>query len=145
MLRLSAAAIPSKIPIGAPRKTPIPPRMRLGGHASARRLITVSPGAWNGTPKSPTDLQHQIAHYYRFQQFAKGMEIVKDPPFKPASGKPLSCRNAKTPTGRMYVLTLPTKELLSAPMPGDFRNLQERRHDAGAAPIIVDRHRYADL
>src|SRR5262245_21410657 len=32
-----------------------------------------------GTPKSPTDLQNQIAHYYRFQQFSKGMRIVDDP------------------------------------------------------------------
>lgn len=32
-----------------------------------------------GTPKSPTDLQNQIAHYYRFQQFSKGMRIVEDP------------------------------------------------------------------
>jgi rubrerythrin len=32
-----------------------------------------------GTPKSPTDLQHNIAHYYRFQQLVKGMEIVQDP------------------------------------------------------------------
>lgn len=32
-----------------------------------------------GTPKSPTDLQKQIAHYYRFQQFSKGMQIVDDP------------------------------------------------------------------
>ncbi|MER9227053.1 ferritin-like protein [Mesorhizobium sp. M0664] len=32
-----------------------------------------------GTPKSPTDLQNQIAHYYRFQQLSKGMRIVDDP------------------------------------------------------------------
>jgi hypothetical protein len=32
-----------------------------------------------GTPKSPTDLQKQIAHYYSFQQFSKGMQIVDDP------------------------------------------------------------------
>ena len=32
-----------------------------------------------GTPKSPTDLQNHIAHYYRFQQFSKGMRIVEDP------------------------------------------------------------------
>jgi hypothetical protein len=32
-----------------------------------------------GTPKSPTDLQQEIAHYYRFQQFSKGMQIVDDP------------------------------------------------------------------
>jgi hypothetical protein len=32
-----------------------------------------------GTPKSPSDLQNQIAHYYRFQQFSKGMRIVDDP------------------------------------------------------------------
>ena len=32
-----------------------------------------------GTPKSPTDLQKEIAHYYRFQQFSKGMQIVDDP------------------------------------------------------------------
>jgi hypothetical protein len=37
-----------------------------------------------GTPKSPTDLQKEIAHFYRFQQFSKGMQIVDDPasPFK---------------------------------------------------------------
>jgi hypothetical protein len=32
-----------------------------------------------GTPKSPFDLQKHIAHYYRFQQFSKGMRIVDDP------------------------------------------------------------------
>jgi ferritin-like protein len=32
-----------------------------------------------GTPKSPLDLQKHIAHYYRFQQFSKGMRIVDDP------------------------------------------------------------------
>ncbi len=32
-----------------------------------------------GTPKSPLDLQKDIAHYYRFQQFSKGMRIVRDP------------------------------------------------------------------
>jgi Ferritin-like len=32
-----------------------------------------------GTPKSPTDLQKHIAHYYRFQQFSKGMRIVENP------------------------------------------------------------------
>jgi Ferritin-like len=32
-----------------------------------------------GTPKSPADLQNEIAHFYRFQQLSKGMEIVKDP------------------------------------------------------------------
>jgi len=32
-----------------------------------------------GTPKAPTDLQNQIAHFYQFQQLSKGMEIVKDP------------------------------------------------------------------
>ena len=32
-----------------------------------------------GTPKSPTDLQKEIAHYYRFQQLSKGMQIVDDP------------------------------------------------------------------
>jgi hypothetical protein len=32
-----------------------------------------------GTPKSPTDLQQEIAHYYRFQQLFKGMQIVDDP------------------------------------------------------------------
>jgi hypothetical protein len=32
-----------------------------------------------GTPKSPTDLQKEIAHYYRFQQFSKDMQIVDDP------------------------------------------------------------------
>lgn len=32
-----------------------------------------------GTPKSPTDLQKEIAHYYLFQQFSKGMQIVDDP------------------------------------------------------------------
>jgi hypothetical protein len=31
-----------------------------------------------GTPKSPLDLQKHIAHYYRFQQFSKGMRIVED-------------------------------------------------------------------
>ena len=31
-----------------------------------------------GTPKSPLDLQKHIAHYYRFQQFSKGMRIVDD-------------------------------------------------------------------
>lgn len=32
-----------------------------------------------GTPKSPMDLQKEIAHYYRFQQLVKGMRIVEDP------------------------------------------------------------------
>jgi len=32
-----------------------------------------------GTPKSPMDLQKEIAHYYRFQQLSKGMRIVDDP------------------------------------------------------------------
>jgi hypothetical protein len=32
-----------------------------------------------GTPKSPIDLQKEIAHYYRFQQLVKGMRIVEDP------------------------------------------------------------------
>ena len=51
-----------------------------------------------GTPKSPTDLQNQIAHYYRFQQFSKGMRIVDDPSsalkvsFDPA--KPLTIDDA---------------------------------------------------
>jgi len=31
-----------------------------------------------GTPKSPMDLQKHIAHFYRFQQFSKGMRIVED-------------------------------------------------------------------
>jgi rubrerythrin len=31
-----------------------------------------------GTPKSPKDLQNHIAHFYRFQQFSKGMRIVED-------------------------------------------------------------------
>ncbi len=47
-----------------------------------------------GTPKSPTDLQNEIAHYYRFQQFSKGMEIVRDPAsplqFSFDPGKPLT-------------------------------------------------------
>jgi Ferritin-like len=51
-----------------------------------------------GTPKSPTDLQNHIAHYYRFQQFSKGMRIVDDPSstikvsFDPA--KPLTIDDA---------------------------------------------------
>ncbi|MEO6028379.1 MAG: ferritin-like protein, partial [Candidatus Binatia bacterium] len=32
-----------------------------------------------GTPTSPMSLQHDIAHYYRFQQLVKGMKIVEDP------------------------------------------------------------------
>ena len=32
-----------------------------------------------GTPKSPLDLQKDIAHYYAFEQFSKGMRIVRDP------------------------------------------------------------------
>jgi len=47
-----------------------------------------------GTPKSLTDLQNEIAHYYRFQQFSKGMEIVQDPAsplkFSFDPGKPLT-------------------------------------------------------
>lgn len=31
-----------------------------------------------GTPKSPFDLQSDVAHYYALQQFAKGMRIVED-------------------------------------------------------------------
>jgi hypothetical protein len=31
-----------------------------------------------GTPKSPLDLQNDVAHYYAFQQFSKGMRIVKN-------------------------------------------------------------------
>ncbi|WP_194825045.1 ferritin-like protein [Nocardia sp. XZ_19_231] len=31
-----------------------------------------------GTPKSPFDLQKDIAHYYAFQQLSKGMRIVED-------------------------------------------------------------------
>ncbi len=31
-----------------------------------------------GTPKSPLDLQHDVAHFYSFQQFSKGMHIVND-------------------------------------------------------------------
>jgi hypothetical protein len=46
-----------------------------------------------GTPKAPTDLQNHIAHFYRFQQLSKGMEIVKDPTsplkFSFDPGKPL--------------------------------------------------------
>ena len=46
-----------------------------------------------GTPKAPTDLQNEIAHYYSFQQLAKGMEIVHDPAsplkFSFDPGKPL--------------------------------------------------------
>jgi hypothetical protein len=51
-----------------------------------------------GTPKSPLDLQKHIAHYYRFQQFSKGMRIVEDPSsrikvsFDP--GQPLSIDDA---------------------------------------------------
>lgn len=32
-----------------------------------------------GTPKAPTDLQHDVAHYYRFQELEKGMRLVDDP------------------------------------------------------------------
>jgi hypothetical protein len=32
-----------------------------------------------GTPKSPADLQNEIAHFYQFQQLSKGMQIVEDP------------------------------------------------------------------
>ena len=32
-----------------------------------------------GTPKSPLDLQKDIAHYYAFEQFSKGMRLVRDP------------------------------------------------------------------
>lgn len=32
-----------------------------------------------GTPKSPVDLQGDIAHYYRFQELEKGMKLVADP------------------------------------------------------------------
>jgi Ferritin-like len=51
-----------------------------------------------GTPKSPIDLQNHVAHYYRFQQFSKGMRIVADPSsalkvsFDPA--QPLSINDA---------------------------------------------------
>jgi len=31
-----------------------------------------------GTPQSPADLQHEPAHYYYFQQLAKGMKLVND-------------------------------------------------------------------
>jgi hypothetical protein len=31
-----------------------------------------------GTSKSPLDLQKDVAHYYRFQQFCKGLRIVND-------------------------------------------------------------------
>jgi hypothetical protein len=32
-----------------------------------------------GTPKSPLDLQKDVAHYYRFQELEKGMKLVEDP------------------------------------------------------------------
>lgn len=32
-----------------------------------------------GTPASPLDLSHELAHYYRFEELAKGMTIVADP------------------------------------------------------------------
>lgn len=51
-----------------------------------------------GTPKSPADLQNEIAHYYSFQQLSKGMQVVEDPvsplkfSFDPA--KPLTIDDA---------------------------------------------------
>ena len=40
-----------------------------------------------GTPQSPTDLQHDIAHFYGFQQLAKAMQInpLPKPHFDPAA------------------------------------------------------------
>jgi hypothetical protein len=35
-----------------------------------------------GTPQSPLDLQEDFAHYYAFQQFSKGMRLVKDATLK---------------------------------------------------------------
>ncbi|MDQ0462865.1 hypothetical protein QO010_000613 [Caulobacter ginsengisoli] len=32
-----------------------------------------------GTPASPLDMSHELAHYYRFEELAKGMTIVPDP------------------------------------------------------------------
>jgi hypothetical protein len=46
--------------------------------ASALLAIETIVEQGEGTPKSPTDLQKHIAHYYRFQQFSKSMRIVED-------------------------------------------------------------------
>jgi hypothetical protein len=46
--------------------------------ASALLAIETIVEQGEGTSKSPTDLQNHIAHYYRFQQFSKGMQIVND-------------------------------------------------------------------
>jgi hypothetical protein len=54
--------------------------------ATALRAIDIIVEQGEGTPQSPLDLQHDIAHYYRFQQLAKAMQLkpLPSPHFDPA-------------------------------------------------------------
>jgi hypothetical protein len=53
--------------------------IRVTGVDSALLAIETIVEQGEGTPKSPLDLQKDVAHYYSFQQFSKGMRIVEDP------------------------------------------------------------------
>jgi hypothetical protein len=53
--------------------------IRVTGVDSALLAIQTIVEQGEGTPKSPLDLQADVAHYYSFQQFSKGMRIVEDP------------------------------------------------------------------
>jgi hypothetical protein len=46
---------------------------------TAQRAIEVIVRQGEGTAASPLDLTHELAHYYRFEELAKGMTIVADP------------------------------------------------------------------
>jgi hypothetical protein len=47
--------------------------------ATATTAIDTIVEQGEGTPQSPVDLQGDIAHYYRFQELAKGMKLVPTP------------------------------------------------------------------
>ncbi len=47
--------------------------------ATAMMAIDTIVEQGEGTPQSPVDLQGDIAHYYRFQELAKGMKLVPTP------------------------------------------------------------------
>jgi hypothetical protein len=52
--------------------------------ATATKAIDTIVDQGEGTSQGPSDLQQDIAHFYRFQELDKGMKIVPDPfsPFK---------------------------------------------------------------
>ena len=64
------------------------PKLQVSGHFTDNFAVTSVETALlaidtiveqgEGTSKSPLDLQHDVAHYYSFQQFSKGMRIVHD-------------------------------------------------------------------